>query len=140
MPHLQSTRWGCVVHTLTSITMYLQAFRHDMILSYFSSFFDFQLMVFGTKYESRLCLHVCNDCTKRTFLYHFMLSRMHFDKVTVAGHSSKISSNGSRICTSYLTDITKDTVFRYTKTKLAEAYKTEGTIARIASVMPEEIR
>ena len=42
--------------------------------------------------------------------------------------------------TSYLTDITKDTVFRYTKTKLSEAYKTEGTIARIASVMPKEIR
>lgn len=42
--------------------------------------------------------------------------------------------------TSYLTNITKDTVFRYTKTKLAEAYKTEGAIARIASVMPEEIR
>ncbi|MGB4093920.1 MAG: translation initiation factor 2 [Ruminococcus flavefaciens] len=42
--------------------------------------------------------------------------------------------------TSYLTDITKDTVFRYTKTKLAEAYKTEGAVARIASVMPEEIR
>ena len=42
--------------------------------------------------------------------------------------------------TSYLTNITKDTVFRYTKTKLAEAYKTEGAVARIASVMPEEIR
>ena len=42
--------------------------------------------------------------------------------------------------TSYLTNITKDTVFRYTKTKLAEAYKTEGTVERIASVMPEEIR
>lgn len=42
--------------------------------------------------------------------------------------------------TSYLTNITKDTVFRDTKTKLAEAYKTEGAVARIASVMPEEIR
>ena len=42
--------------------------------------------------------------------------------------------------TSYLVNITKDTVFRYTKTKLAEVYKTEGAVARIASVMPEEIR
>jgi hypothetical protein len=42
--------------------------------------------------------------------------------------------------TSYLMNITKDTVFRYTKIKLAEAYKTEGAVARIASVMPEEIR
>ena len=41
---------------------------------------------------------------------------------------------------SYLTNITKDTVFRYTKTKLAEAYKTEGAVARISFVMPEEIR
>ena len=131
---------GCVVHTHTSITMYLQAFRHDIILSYFSSFFDFQLIVFGTKYECRLCLHVCNDCTKRTFLHHFMLSWMRLIKSRLPVILQRSVQTGQEFIHPIWLNITKDTVFRYTKTKLAEAYKTEGAVARIASVMLKEIR
>lgn len=42
--------------------------------------------------------------------------------------------------TSYLVQATRDTVYRYSKLKLGEAYKTEGTLERIKSVLPEQIR
>lgn len=41
--------------------------------------------------------------------------------------------------TSYLADITRNTVYQYSKTRLAERYKTDGAVARIAAAMPETI-
>lgn len=40
---------------------------------------------------------------------------------------------------SYLADATRNTVYQYSKLKLADVYKTEGAVARIAAVMPETI-
>ncbi len=42
--------------------------------------------------------------------------------------------------TAYLTELTQNTVYRYSKSKLAEFYKTEGTVSKIAAVIPKEIR
>ena len=42
--------------------------------------------------------------------------------------------------TSYLTDITRNSIYQYSKIKLADIYKTKGTIAKIASVIAEQIR
>lgn len=40
---------------------------------------------------------------------------------------------------SYLVYITRNTVHRYSKLRLAEVYKTQGAVAKIAAVMPEAI-
>jgi len=40
---------------------------------------------------------------------------------------------------SYLADITRNTVYQYSKLQLAEAYKTQGAVAKIAALMPETI-
>ena len=40
---------------------------------------------------------------------------------------------------SYLADITRNTVYQYSKLRLAEVYKTQGAVAKIAAVMPETI-
>ena len=40
----------------------------------------------------------------------------------------------------YLADITRNSVYQYSKARLAEVYKTEGNVAKIAFVIPELIR
>ena len=42
--------------------------------------------------------------------------------------------------TAYLTERTRNTICQYGKSRLADYYKTEGTVSRIAAVMPEKIR
>ena len=42
--------------------------------------------------------------------------------------------------TSYLIENSSGTIYRYSKSTLSEAYKTAGTIKRIISVLPEQIR
>lgn len=42
--------------------------------------------------------------------------------------------------TSYLVEISSGTVYRYSKSSLGEAYKTAGTIKKIISILPEQIR
>lgn len=42
--------------------------------------------------------------------------------------------------TSYLMSVTQGTIYRYGKSKLAEAYKTEGACKRIVAELPEQIR
>ena len=42
--------------------------------------------------------------------------------------------------TAYLIERTQDTIFRYGKQKLAAAYKTAGSLLKIAMVLPEQIR
>ncbi|MBQ8117992.1 MAG: translation initiation factor 2 [Lachnospiraceae bacterium] len=42
--------------------------------------------------------------------------------------------------TVYLVQAARDTVYRYSKSKLGEAYKTEGTIRRIKNILPEKIQ
>ena len=39
----------------------------------------------------------------------------------------------------YLADITRNTVYHYSKMRLAEAFKTQGAVAKIAAVMPKII-
>ena len=41
---------------------------------------------------------------------------------------------------SYLAKETQNTIYQYGKSKLSEAYKTEGTIRRITNVLSEQIR
>ena len=40
---------------------------------------------------------------------------------------------------SYLADITRNTVYQYSKQRLAEIYQTQGAASKIAAVMPETI-
>ena len=40
---------------------------------------------------------------------------------------------------SYLADITRNTVYQYSKQRLAEVYKTQGAVSKIAAVMPVAI-
>ena len=42
--------------------------------------------------------------------------------------------------TKYLAEITKGTVYQYNKSRLAEVYKTKGSLNRIISVLPEQIQ
>ena len=42
--------------------------------------------------------------------------------------------------TSYLVNVTSGTIYKYNKSSLGEAYKTAGTIKKIISVLPEQIR
>lgn len=42
--------------------------------------------------------------------------------------------------TAYLTERTRNTICQYGKSRLADYYKTEGTVSRIAAVMPDKIR
>ena len=42
--------------------------------------------------------------------------------------------------TEYLVQETQGTVYRYSKSSLAEAYRTEGSLRRIIAVLPEQIR
>ena len=42
--------------------------------------------------------------------------------------------------TSYLVSVTQGTIYRYGKSKLAKAYKTEGACKRIVAELPEQIR
>ena len=40
---------------------------------------------------------------------------------------------------SYLADITRNTVYQYSKQRLAEVYKTQGVVSKIAAAMPVAI-
>ena len=42
--------------------------------------------------------------------------------------------------TQYLVQETQGTIYRYSKSSLAEAYRTEGSLRRIIAVLPEQIR
>ncbi len=42
--------------------------------------------------------------------------------------------------TAYLADRTRNTISQYGKSRLADYYKTEGTVSKIAAVMPDKIR
>lgn len=42
--------------------------------------------------------------------------------------------------TAYLIQISQNTVYRYSKSKLGEVYKTDGIIRRIKNILPEQIR
>jgi len=53
---------------------------------------------------------------------------------------SKVYMSWEEYYSSYLADITRNTVYQYSKLRLTEAYKTQGAVAKIAAVMPETIR
>ncbi len=52
---------------------------------------------------------------------------------------SKAFMSWEEYYSSYLADITRNTVYQYSKLKLAEVYKTQGAASQIASVMPPRI-
>ena len=52
---------------------------------------------------------------------------------------SKVFMSWEEYYSSYLADITRNTVYQYSKLRLAEVYKTQGAVAKIAGVMPETI-
>ena len=52
---------------------------------------------------------------------------------------SKVYMSWEEYYSSYLADITRNTVYQYSKLRLAEAYKTQGAVTKIAAVMPETI-
>lgn len=52
---------------------------------------------------------------------------------------SKAFMSWEEYYSSYLADITRNTVYQYSKLRLAEIYKTQGAVAKIAAVIPETI-
>ncbi len=52
---------------------------------------------------------------------------------------SKVYMSWEEYYSSYLADITRNTVYQYSKLRLTEAYKTQGAVAKIAAVMLETI-
>lgn len=52
---------------------------------------------------------------------------------------SKAFMSWEEYYSSYLADITRNTVYQYSKQRLAEIYQTQSAVAKIASVMPETI-
>ena len=52
---------------------------------------------------------------------------------------SKAFMSWEEYFSSYLAEITRNTVYQYSKLRLAEVYKTQGTVAKIAAVIPETI-
>lgn len=50
---------------------------------------------------------------------------------------SKVFMSWEEYYSSYLADITRNTVYQYSKLRLAEVYKTQGAVGKIAAVMPK---
>ena len=53
---------------------------------------------------------------------------------------SKLFLSWEEFYTDYLEKISKGTIFQYSKSKLREEYKSSGSIDKIKSVLPEQIR
>ena len=53
---------------------------------------------------------------------------------------SKTFMSWEEFYSSYLANITRNTVYQYSKLRLAEVYKTQGAVAKIAAVMPKTIQ
>ncbi len=98
------------------IYRYLLSSRIDCVI-YAPESFEFLLLSAGF-------IDVSNEILEETYMY---------------ADSSKYLS-WEAFYTHYLSEVTRDTVFQYNKSRLAAAYKTSGALSRVLALMPDKIK
>jgi len=98
------------------IYRYLLSSRIDCVI-YAPESFEFLLLSAGF-------IDVSNEILEETYMY---------------ADSSKYLS-WEAFYTHYLSEVTRDTVFQYNKSRLAAAYKTNGVLSRVLALMPNKIK
>ena len=105
--------FGCEIGSVLS---YLETSNADCVL-YAPESFEFLIL-------SAAIVDVPNDVIWETYRYADSMKYLSWEE----------------FYTDFLTDITRNTVFQYSKARLGNPYKTQGTLEKIANVLPEQIR